>query len=702
MAKKEANLERLPQCVAEYIAAVVRKMGYRRKVRREVQRELIDHFEDALHECRDENEAQKRAEQLISSFGDAKLLGKLIRRGKKRCRPLWKKTIIRSLQGAALLIVLFVCYTGWFLLGKPTVTVDYLALLNERARPEVHEQDNAWPLYEKAIELYVEQPSIPEGVEDLETYNEFFRSQIYTEERIRTWTRRYEPHWDNLSSPLKGAVKACLAQEMVPFVYLDGNEPVYRYRDFATVTKGIIKNFTETGRPLFDKQAEPNESEPARLPDDQTRQIIAQEIDQKIAQASQRMEQELLLYDFTRAVCVAVLRERERDRRIDDTPPSILEGEFASKADLLKWVEQNEPDWQEYVKASRKPYYWRAYEVGGVADDKGEWLVSIMLPELPPVKGLAKLGRWRVRIEREQGRPEEALDTCVTIARVGRHWQDRKGLIEQLVGIAISALAHTEIMKTCAANGVSAGVLTRTQHALEEIYRPAYPLIDISTEKLMFLDTVQHVFTDGGPGGGHLIPREMAPLIHWQGDTDPEEQLQAVALGLLHAGRDETVSQGMELFDRVSETIKLSPYTRRGGKVTSMHDALKGLSKYRYAFVRAMLPALDRAGELAYRAKAMHEATLTVLALQRWRLEKGEYPEELQGLVGGGYLKTLPSDPYSDGPLRYEWQGDDFLLYSLGGDFDDDNGTRVEGSTWGDEDTSGDYVFWPVERDSSF
>ena len=110
------------------------------------------------------------------------------------------------------------------------------------------------------------------------------------------------------------------------------------------------------------------------------------------------------------------------------------------------------------------------------------------------------------------------------------------------------------------------------------------------------------------------------------------------------------------------------------------------------------MPAVDRASEIAYRIRAHHQATVAVLAIKRWRLEKNEYPANLDELVAVGYLKELPMDPYTDKPLVYKKTDDNFTLYSIGPNFEDDGGQpgkddkgRVK--KWAD---NGDTVFWPV------
>ena len=78
--------------------------------------------------------------------------------------------------------------------------------------------------------------------------------------------------------------------------------------------------------------------------------------------------------------------------------------------------------------------------------------------------------------------------------------------------------------------------------------------------------------------------------------------------------------------------------------------------------------------------------------------QRSEYPEDLNELTPAGYLKQLPSDPYSDGMLKYERRGEDFVLYSLGADFDDDGGVQTPNDPWAEKQPSGDHVFWPVNQ----
>ncbi len=153
---KNTEHTELPVFVKEYIGVVIGHMGYRRVIRQEVRQELVDHFVDALSDCSSEEERNACARALIQEFGDGKLLGTLLRRAKKRCRPFWRTAVTRFFQAAGVLFVLLVLYAGWFFAGKPIITTNYLEVLNRQVRPLADENQNAWPYYKQATDRYVE------------------------------------------------------------------------------------------------------------------------------------------------------------------------------------------------------------------------------------------------------------------------------------------------------------------------------------------------------------------------------------------------------------------------------------------------------------------------------------------------------------------------------------------------------------------
>ncbi len=548
MSKKTEGLENLPACVVEYITGVAKRVGNTLRVRREVFQELTDHFSDALRDCAGEDERQAAGERAIEQFGDAKMLGSLIRRGKKRCRPLWKMAMIRSAQCFLVLIVVFCLYTWWFMAGEPTIRVNYIAKLNQLVQPSVPTEENAWENYKKATELYVKPaPEIKRLVE-------------------RTSSKR-------------------------------------------------------------------------------------------------------IAY-----------------KKLSDLSP-------AERMLVEKWINDNQSAWEEFVAGSRKRYCWVKYSGLHEGD---EWIITMMSPPLHGLRQMGKQGIWRARMVMEKGKTQRALEDCLTVVRVGKHWQKPASTVtEQFVGIRISSLGHKEILRIVAAAKITSRELAHTQTQLQGIYPEGYPLVGLGFERQAFLDTVQHCFTEGGPGGGHLIPEKFRMLV--SSENMIETKILFGLGSIFWAGRDKTVAKGLEYHTKIEEQAKLSPYKQRiSGAKKWQDDFLAGLSKRISPFLLSILPSLTGAGELAYRSKALHEATLTVLALRRWRLDKGRYPATLDVLVSGGYLKAIPEDPYSDGALKYERRGDDFVLYSVASDFRDDGGVQVKGRRAPWDTTFGDWVFWPV------
>jgi len=125
-------------------------MRYRKKARNEVRDELIDHFEEHLRDCVTNEEKEQKAQQLISEFGDAKVLAILMRRAKKRCRPLWQKILVRSSAAGLVIVAYLLICVSWLRMGSPTIRVNYAQWLTDQQRQGRDESLNAKPEIDKA------------------------------------------------------------------------------------------------------------------------------------------------------------------------------------------------------------------------------------------------------------------------------------------------------------------------------------------------------------------------------------------------------------------------------------------------------------------------------------------------------------------------------------------------------------------------
>jgi hypothetical protein len=223
------------------------------------------------------------------------------------------------------------------------------------------------------------------------------------------------------------------------------------------------------------------------------------------------------------------------------------------------------------------------------------------------------------------------------------------------------------------------------------------------------MDVLQHSFTDGGPGGGHLIPgswNKYTDLDFPAPDVDKtEERLYMpfyTALSMAHARRDATVAKADEIYGLQNELTRMTPYERHVSNIKTPDEIMyDSWQNYRFFLIQIFLPATERISEIAYRGKMVHETTLTILALLRWQLQNNQYPATLDELASAGFLKELSKDPYSDKSFIYKKKDDDFILYSVGPNYTDDSGevaiAHGRPQKWG-TDEAGDIVFWPVTK----
>ena len=540
------NLEHLPAGAVEFIKRVLKKMRYRREVRQDVQVELTAHFEDELKDCTTDEQRQQKAQQLIADFGEVKLLAVLLRRAKKRCRPLWRKVLVRSFQALGIIVLYFLLCSIPLFIGKPTISINYVDWLNELVQSGRDEQDNARPYYEKAFELYVEMPQ---------------------------WLNKDRAKWPT---------------------------------DFNVVKLNLLSD----------------------------------------------------------------------------------------------WLEDNQEAIDALRKGSRCPNCWSEYQSDETELSKAPLATFLMVSAivanameiLPNYRRLAFALQWQIRYEANNGDIDTALSDSIALTKFGGHLQGHGLLIEQLVGVAIEGLAHNAIFMLLDRIDVPADVLKSTQEELDKQLGRHEPVISWEAEKVFWYDTIQRTFTDDGKGGGRMLVRGLAYVV-----TDDWKENLWRYVSFSFPDRKEMVAKIDRYFGRFDELLDETPW--------DLHDVDiedQGPNEVQITpFMLSLLgPAHRGVSQIAWRMKTGKEALLTVLAVMRYEKEKGQYPASLDELVEAGYLKKLPMDPYSDGPLVYRRTDSGFLLYSFGINLTDDGGKLGLGSRgtprmWAD---NGDWVFWPVPK----
>lgn len=140
----------LPQPLRDTVARITRRTRLWPRERRAVAQELVAHFADGL-------EAGAAAEQLLDRFGDPGAAARLIRRAKRRQRPMLWHAARRFTQVVAALMLAYVVYGVWLAFDRPVVRIDYLAQLNGPILATAPDE-RAWPFYAEAIRALRQMP----------------------------------------------------------------------------------------------------------------------------------------------------------------------------------------------------------------------------------------------------------------------------------------------------------------------------------------------------------------------------------------------------------------------------------------------------------------------------------------------------------------------------------------------------------------
>jgi hypothetical protein len=561
MSEERQKFDGLPGGVREYIGELVRRVRYRRRVRREVGRELTDHFVDALGDCESEQGRNEVGEKLVAEFGEAKVLAKLIRRGKKRCRPFWLKALIRTCQVIGIFLLVVGLRAVHLSVGKPNVEVDYVAWLNEKVRGGRDESLNAKPYFDQAVELANEKV-----LDELsETYPEV---------------------------PAELTEK----QETAIRKFLKGNEDSFR----------CLRQAVEHSHYWMEYQQIP----------------------------------------------------------LTELPPGTSSYALTSRS-ILESMDNS---------------MFTSEVVNG------------LLHTLKPYRHMSARMAVQITWDIHQGNYESALQDCLVLQKFGIYLQLGRTIIEPLVGRSVESQGNARMFQVLDRAELSSDDLLHLQKQIEGFYENAVSQWDFSLEKAFWYDYVQRTFTDDGKGGGRMLPRGIPLVVN-----DYQDVLKGFLLG--YPDRREVIAKIDDFFDRQRKVSEKTPWQLQ----VVGFDLLKFKENMDVGLLMKIeMGAINRVGELFWRLRTERAALLTVLALKRWRIEQGVYPVQLAELIESGYVKQLPKDPYSEGILRYKRQGEDFVLYSVGVDFEDDEGTRDPEELWGWGEEGGDRVFWPLEVSHEF
>ncbi len=348
---------------------------------------------------------------------------------------------------------------------------------------------------------------------------------------------------------------------------------------------------------------------------------------------------------------------------------------------LRNWICLNEKAVTVFEEGTQKPYWVRNYRSLPFADvvtppfeRKAREMVTVLL--------------LKTKVSETDAPPQQSISDLIACYRFGLHLMGPKPLNEQVLGLETQEYVLKEAFKILLRRKTDATWLACLQSQVEEIPWRAAQEISFSGQRLICHDIIQRSFTCDQQGHGHMprwvIMQMIANRRNARYGIEPWERLERKVT----ADLVDTLLTYLDSISRRTPAELLQAGELIGDVVGRMaHDNV---------FLLTQADRLEDYYYWCHECDARRDALVVIAALMRYYMETDEFPWDLNELVTRNYIRAVPRDPFSGSPLVYEKIGRDFVLYSLGADFDDDGGVSRRRDS---SDADGDDVFWPTTDD---
>ena len=319
------------------------------------------------------------------------------------------------------------------------------------------------------------------------------------------------------------------------------------------------------------------------------------------------------------------------------------------------------------------------------------WIISTLLPNLQQLRSAASVLAADARRAVIDGDGKTALANVEALFGVSRHAQETPFLVNLLVASAAQQIALAAVREVATAQPAlwSESQLRDLAHlvaASRVDWRRGY-----EGERAGFYDTMQRFYTDDGDGDGRLafrvsrnrnvfgmLDEAIGPTPHpdsmWSHDS--LAMLALPAANLTIASRKE-MTDAYESFINFA-MLKIDTPLWKQQSLPPPDEGLLSeqaglLNKYRYLFVRLLVPAYDTLRNRIATSDGQRDGVLVGIALEMYHRQNGSWPASLDELAPR-WLPAVPVDRITGEPLGYKLVDDRPVVYSIGVDRDDDGG----------------------------
>jgi hypothetical protein len=361
---------------------------------------------------------------------------------------------------------------------------------------------------------------------------------------------------------------------------------------------------------------------------------------------------------------------------------------------IAGWLKANEKPLAIVIEATKRTEYFNPLVSRRNENERGS-LIGALLPSVQKCRELAVALTARAMLQLAEGKEAEAWQDLLACHRLARLTARGATLIEELVGIAVDAVASNADMAYLENAKLTAKQIQDRIKDLQSL--PAMPSmadkIDIG-ERHMGLDALQLIQRGGGNG----------LLANGNKKTDPEELKGLAMLDWEGMTRDcnawyDRMAEALRLKDRAAREKafdkldrELAAAVKEGKDFQELAKQLqvpgadvKAVSKSISNVLMSLLsPAIRKVQGAHDRAEAIQANLQVAFALAAYKADNGKYPAKLDDLAPK-YLATIPGDIFSGKALIYKPSEKGFLVYSVGANGKDDDGRWTDDMPPGDD-----------------
>jgi hypothetical protein len=286
--------------------------------------------------------------------------------------------------------------------------------------------------------------------------------------------------------------------------------------------------------------------------------------------------------------------------------------------------------------------------------------IGTLMPHAQEVREVAQLLTLDAALRAHDSDVDGALESARAAVNAGRSLGDEPTEISQLVRRACSSLAVRSAERALGQGEPSGPALEQLQHLMED---------EATQPSLLIAMRSARIGMDGA------LKAFKAGKFNYQS--------YGIRLPVL------LPAPAMSIVDATKARGAHAPYLRYTTELVEIaklplpeqKERLKRLHKPD-AVLPAILTAFMEGGDdkkilqIFHRHQALLDSIVAALAVERYRRDKGHWPETLADLVPD-YLPKVPLDLYDGAPLRYRQLDDGVVVYSVGPDGQDDGGKIV-------------------------